>query len=167
MPNRFGNFFQSLKKEALGKLPLPAKALVWATENITGPAVQNIGQQWAEHTAPLARQRFLNAVDGQTNYSHPTPIKNDLMKDVKIDWKKVGNFVLSMASNAQKNAMQSPTQQPYGYNAQTNANSGQFASIDNGTTPDAPSGKTSDSWDKNPLVLIGGLAILAMLLTKK
>jgi hypothetical protein len=166
MPTKAGQYLASFKKELIGKLPLPAKALVWANEKIIGPAYMNIMTQKAEQSIPQMRDRFIAVTEGKFDYTHPKPIKNDLMKDVKIDWKKVGNFVLSMASNAQKNAMQSPPQLPYGYNAQGNYNSQPMSNV-SGTTPDAPTGKTSDSWDKNPLVLIGGLALLAMLLTKK
>ena len=166
MPTKAGQFIGSFKKELFGKLPLPAKALVWANQNIIGPAYTNIMDQKGKQSIPQIREKFIAVTEGTYDYSRPKPIKNDLMKDVKIDWKKVGNFVLSMASNAQKNAMQSPTQLPYGYNAQGNYNSAPLNNVD-GTTPEDPKGSTADSWNKNPLVMFGGLAILLMLLTKK
>ena len=93
------------------------------------------------------------------------------MNNVQINWKKVGNAALSFAKNAIVNAQNSPTQQPYGYNAQSDSNSSRvnaMAQQNAGTTPDAPTGNTAgQDWKSNPIVLIGGLAIVIMLLTKK
>ena len=164
MPNNPS--WASLKKSALSKLPAPVKALIALGKNVTGPAVVNIGQQIADQQRGYTNQYLINQLEGT-----PKPLEKVTMNNVQINWKKVGNAALSFAKNAIVNAQNSPTQQPYGYNAQSDSNSNRvnaMAQQNAGTTPDAPTGNTAgQDWKSNPIVLIGGLAVVLMLLTKK
>ena len=164
MPNNPS--WATLKKSALSKLPDPVKLLFAVGKNVTGPAVVNIGNQIATQQKGYADQYLINQLEGT-----PKPLTKVTMNNVQIDWKKVGAAALSFAKNAMRNAQNSPTQQPYGYNAQTDSNSrsvNAMAQQNAGTTPDAPTGNTAGpDWKSNPIVLIGGLAVVLMLLTKK
>ena len=112
MPNNPS--WATLKKSALSKLPAPVRALIALGKNVTGPAVTNIGQQIAQQQRGYADKYLINQLEGT-----PKPTKKVTMNNVQINWKKVGNAALSFAKNALVNAQNSPTQQPYGYNAQT------------------------------------------------